>query len=259
MDARDLIRLGRASTVEQNRAALHEVGRRFTDWSADAILGIPGSTPSRLEATLGASIEAGAPHLSFYCLEMPDERARRFGDPRTPESESRKATWYERASSFVTAHGFEHYEISSAARPGHTARHNRGYWNRRPYVGLGPGAHSFDPGRRSWNLPHLEAYVAALEAGSPPADRHEVLDAETESIDLSLRQAEGLELAGDLELIPANFWIELDRHGLGALRDGRVRLTTRGWLVSDSIVLQILALLDAAPGSVDKPRRASVH
>jgi coproporphyrinogen III oxidase-like Fe-S oxidoreductase len=111
-------------------------------------------------------------------------------------------------------------------------------------------------------LPHLEAYVARLEAGSLPADRHEDLDAETErreSIDLSLRQADGLELVGDLALIPANFWIDLDRHGLGALRDGRVRLTTRGWLVSDSVVLQILALLDAALGSVDKPRRASVH
>ena len=262
MDAKDLLRLGRASTVEQNRAALAAVGARFENWSADAIIGIPGSDALRLDATLAALMDAGAPHLSFYCLEMPAERARRLGDPQTPRSENRKAAWYERASAAVTARGYEHYEISSAARPGFASRHNRGYWTGRPYLGLGPGAHSFDPGTRGWNRPDLDAYLTALESGGPPPGTQESLDAgarERESIDLALRQRTGLELAGRLAGLPASFLEDLETAGLGFVARGRLRLSPRGWLVSDSIVLQILALLDAVPADVDKPLRPSLH
>jgi oxygen-independent coproporphyrinogen-3 oxidase len=193
---------------------------------------------------------------------MPAERARRLGDPQTPESEDRKAAWYERASTAVTARGYEHYEISSAARPGCASRHNRGYWNGRSYVGLGPGAHSFDPGTRAWNRPDLAAYLTELEAGRLPPANHEHLDAgahERESIDLALRQRPGLELIGRVAALPDSFLDRLRTAGLGFVEAGRLRLTPRGWLVSDSIVLQILALLDADPADIDKPSGPSLH
>ncbi len=262
MDGRDLVRLGRASTVEQNRAALAAVAPRFENWSADAIIGIPGSNPERLDGTLTAFLEAGAPHLSFYCLEMPAERARRLGDPLTPESEDRKAVWYEQVSARVASAGYTHYEISSAALPGRFSRHNRGYWTGRPYVGLGPAAHSFDPGIRSWNLPDLERYTAALEAGQAPPASCEELDAaarEREIIALSLRRQEGLDLDPLSATLPERFLASLTSAGFGQVEGTHLRLTPRGWLVSDSIVLQILALLDRGRAGVDNASQPSVH
>ena len=61
----------------------------------------------------------------------------------------------------LAAAGYHHYEISNFAQPGYEAVHNSAYWKHVPYVGLGPGAHSFSGTSRSWNQPDLKAYAAA--------------------------------------------------------------------------------------------------
>jgi oxygen-independent coproporphyrinogen-3 oxidase len=244
LDDHDLRVLGRAATAAQNRAALAAVAARFPSWNADLILGIPGSPRPRLEAALEELVEAGAPHLSFYCLEMPPERARRLGDAMTPDTEAAKADLYEFTSAWVEGRGFEHYEISNAARPGHRAVHNTAYWEGREYVGLGPGAHSFEAGVRRANRPDLRAWQAALEAGADPPASHEVLTPDMrrhERLLLGLRQSRGLERHDSLLAGCAGLVDELERRGLAHRGGPRVRLTPRGWLVSDAVVLQILA------------------
>jgi oxygen-independent coproporphyrinogen III oxidase len=244
MDAEDLVRLGRGATLEQNRAALADVAARFPTWNADLILGIPGSSRDRLTRALTALQEAGAPHLSFYCLELPAAWGRDLGDAQTPESENWKADLYEWASAWVERHGYVHYEISNAALPGHEAAHNNAYWTGVEYVGLGPGAHSYADGVRSANRADVRGYVEALESGHAPAAWHETLeepDRRAEALLLGLRLRRGL----DLEVLktPARAPLlgRLEAAGLLCVEDGRARLTTRGWLVSDSIVLQLLA------------------
>lgn len=66
----------------------------------------------------------------------------------------------------LAAAGYEQYEVSNFSLPGRRALHNSGYWDRSPYIGLGPGAHSFDGDRRRWwNAPDLDRYIAAFGGG----------------------------------------------------------------------------------------------
>ena len=105
----------------------------------------------------------------------------------------------------LTAAGYLQYEVSNFSLPGRRALHNSGYWDRSPYIGLGPGAHSFDGDRRRWwNAPDLDRYIAAFGGGSAYRDcavssvvSEETLtdeDVLTETIMLGLRTVDGLPL-----------------------------------------------------------------
>jgi oxygen-independent coproporphyrinogen-3 oxidase len=259
LDDRDLAALGRGGTAADVRRALAEVASRFPTWSADLILGIPASEPARLEASVDALVTAGAPHLSFYCLELPPERARRLGDPQTEDSEAAKAALYEWTSAAVEARGYVHYEISSAARPGHTARHNSSYWTGADYVGLGPGAHSFAAGVRRANRSDLPAYLGALASGhEPPASRETVTPTmrRDERLLVGLRRREGVpvDALGAAQRLVA----PLQAAGLARPDADRLRLTPRGWLISDTIVLQLVAAMGLDPGRIDNEIGASL-
>ncbi|MFQ5600206.1 MAG: coproporphyrinogen-III oxidase family protein [Candidatus Krumholzibacteriia bacterium] len=244
LDGRDLGRLGRPAGPKEVRAALAAVASRFATWNVDLILGVPGSDAARLVAALEELHRRGAPHLSFYCLELPAARARLLGDPQREDPDAFKAGLYELAASWVEAHGYEHYEISNAARPGHRARHNSAYWDGREYVGLGPGAHSFAAGVRSANRSGLERYVLALQAGAAPESTSERLTPGMrwrEEVLLGLRRRDGIDVVA-LRLDGQRGLIDrLSRGGLAWFDQGRLGLTVRGWMISDSIVLQLVA------------------
>ena len=255
----DLRRLGRAAEVEQVLASIDAVAARFQRWSADLILGIPGSSRARLRHSLTVLQQAGAPHLSFYCLELPASRAGALG---TPWGEERLARTYEFVSAWLEQRGYEHYEISSAARPGERARHNGAYWERLDYVGLGPGAHSFAASVRQANRPDLNAYLEALEQGGLPPAAREVLTpaaVRREEVLLGLRRREGVAWAVDGLEAARDFLQDLVREGLGRFEGPRFRLTTRGWMVSDSIVSQLLTYMEGVAPRVDKPPPAPLH
>ena len=88
--------------------------------------------------------------------------------------------------------GIRQYEIANYARPGFESRHNSGYWARTPYLGFGPGAHSFDGNRcRSWNTPDIDAYLRMRPGGQEQLSDTEVLE---EKLMLALRTVRGLDL-----------------------------------------------------------------
>lgn len=255
----DLRRLGRAAVVEQVLASLDAVAAHFQRWSADLILGIPGSNRARLRHDLTVLLQAGAPHLSFYCLELPASRAGALG---TPWAEERLARTYEFVSAWLEERGYEHYEISSAARPGERARHNSAYWERRDYVGLGPGAHSFAASVRQANRPDLNAYLESLEQDSLPPAAREVLTTAAvrrEEVLLGLRRREGVAWEAHGLEAARDFLQDLVRAGLGRFDSSRFHLTPRGWMVSDSIVSQLLTYIEGVPPRVDKPPPAPLH
>ena len=163
--------------------------------------------------------------------------------------------------------GYVQYEVSNFSLPGRRAVHNSGYWDRSPYTGLGPGAHSFDGDRRrSWNVPDVDRYIAAFGdsaalppvasgssgdsgasgsfgfLGLPSVASGEILTEEdilTETVMLGLRTADGLPLLR----LPRFMQTSIDRllsTGSLILRDGRLRIPPDRLFISDSIIRELL-------------------
>jgi oxygen-independent coproporphyrinogen-3 oxidase len=148
------------------------------------------------------------------------------------------------------AAGLLRYEIANLARKGYESRHNQLYWHRRPYIGLGPGAHSFDGAReRRWNGPRLDGYIGALSPDAPasaptlPAGGSEVVDVATARAELAilgLRLSEGLSASIAEDPLVAPALRSAGAEGLVESSDGRVRLTTRGRALSNEVFVRLL-------------------
>ena len=227
----------------------------FASVSLDLIYAIPGQSLAEWRDGLREAIAFAADHLSLYALQLvlePDEWAAR---PRpgalrwrtrmaAGQDEALAADQYLLAEELLEAAGYRHYELSSWARPGHEARHNLAYWLRRPYTGIGAGAHSYDGlSRRAWNGGDLDAYLSALADGRlPPHDGEKLGERERalEAVALGLRLVDGL----DRDAFATEFGNDpLDRYaaaveegtarGLLTANGGRLRLTARGRLLAN--------------------------
>jgi oxygen-independent coproporphyrinogen-3 oxidase len=203
--------------------ALPEALRR--DWGRDLDLAF-GLEPDHL-SLYGLTIEAGTPLGRWTArgesLPAPDERY---------------ATEYLAAHEAMTAAGFDHYEVSNAARAGHRARHNSAYWRRAPFIGLGPSAHSGLDGRRSWNVRDWAGYERLTDAGRPVRAEEETLDPgqlRIEELYLGLRTSDGLAL----DRLPQRARSEWVESGWAAESEGSLRLTAEGWLRLDALVRSI--------------------
>ena len=177
LDDRVLAFLGRPHTAAQARDAV-EAARRagFRRVSADLLVGVPGLPPARVAEWARILVSAGADHVSVYALEVhrgTELHGRATRGTWAPPDEGEEEAQWTAAADALEASGLPLYEVSNFARPGAECRHNIAYWEGRPYQGLGPGAHSYDPvggpwGIRRWNRPGLAAYVGALKHGRPP-------------------------------------------------------------------------------------------
>ena len=182
--------------------------------SIDLIFGLPQLSDGQWRDTLRQALEisssGGLPqHISSYQLSVEPGSALAGMVARGVWSEASEdlcARQYEILCHELSAAGYNHYEISNFARPGYEAVHNSAYWKHLPYIGLGPGAHSFIPGLteegservvREWNNPDLQAYIdAASESCFTSVRDFEELTAEQlvlEHIMLGLRTSEGVD------------------------------------------------------------------
>src|SRR5690606_4525354 len=146
--------------------------------------------------------------------------------------------------------GYEHYEISNFARPGHRSRHNQRYWTQRDVVGLGPGAHS-NLGPLRWRNPeNIDTWRTAIAAGGLPRTQPENLDLEAameEALFRMMRRRDGFVLdAIDDATVAFLTWLRSSR-GESATRESWIeqdqrtaRLTREGWLRSDALLLDII-------------------
>ena len=258
----DLRALARGHTAAEVRAAFR--GARtagFDNVSLDLIYGIPGQTPGSWRGVLRRAVAMQPEHLSLYALSLsvaPDEWAAppRPGALRwrrrvaARQDDGLAAAQYAAAEELLDAAGYRHYELSSWARPGRESRHNGAYWDRRPYTGLGAGAHSFDGLTRSWNVRDLDRYLATAEAGERPVAGSERLDGATrafEAMALGLRRVEGVSRAGfarEFGSDPlARFGPALRQSanaGLLAIDAGRLSLTPTGRLLASEVLIGLL-------------------
>ena len=178
----------------------------FANISLDLIAGLPHQTQDTWEQSISETLALRPEHISIYMLEI-DEGSRlgreslaggaRYSAATIP-SDDATAEFYESACERLAAAGYDHYEISNWALPGHHSGHNLKYWRREPYLGLGAGAHSFDGHTRWANLHDSASYVAHIEQGTSPREQIEpvtVAQALEEEFFLGLRQLEGIDFA----------------------------------------------------------------
>ena len=272
MDVGELRRLGRrhrpahvAEAVAEARAA------GIGSINLDLLYDVPDGSVATWMDTLDAALALGPDHLSLYALTLDDpdaegltgidgdhlptkRGARRWREAAIPEQdEDRAAAQYHHAVHRLTEAGWRGYEISNWARPGHESRHNLGYWERRPYEAVGPGAHAFDGVTRRWNAANLGRYVAALapeaDGGAAAAPRlppggSETLDEATaaaETAILGLRTDRGLPRSAATEPPLADtFGWALAAELLTIDEADRIVLTTRGRLLSNELFARLV-------------------
>jgi len=245
-DDQELLFLRRRHTAKDAEKALEWIREAgFKNIGIDLIYGLPGQTKEQWLASLNKALAFQPEHLSCYQLTIAKgtlfwglKEKRRL----QPISEADEEAFFLTTSKLLEDRGYIHYEISNFAREEiYFSKHNQKYWQRRPYLGLGPSAHSFQENHRWWNVRSLNRYCRALEEGRLPIEELEALTQEQvqmEVISLGLRTKAGLDLGGlgekqeVEEMLPRlveNGWITVTNNHLVP--------TVKGFLVADRLPL----------------------
>jgi oxygen-independent coproporphyrinogen-3 oxidase len=242
--------LGRRHGASQAREAVSLARRAgFSNIGLALIYGVPGPSLASWRQTLRKALTFAPEHLSCYELSAEEGTplgARVAGGEIPLPGEEEQAQFLADTAAFLGEAGYIQYEVSNYARSeGLRSRHNSKYWQRIPYLGLGPGAHSFLPERRWWNATPVEAYLEALQTGRSPVTGSEDLSlrqVRMEEVLLGLRTIEGI----DTETFARRHGIDLLKEkkawrekaaeeGLIICQKGRIRCTPRGLAVADRL------------------------
>ncbi|MCR4805285.1 MAG: radical SAM family heme chaperone HemW [Clostridia bacterium] len=252
-----LRRLGRIHDAETALKAMRTARQLGLNYNVDLMLGIPGQSLAVWEDTLKRTLAEEPKHVSFYSLQLemgtPFYRDFKDGKLDLPSWEENRAM-YHRALEILKAAGYEHYEVSNAAKGGYACRHNLKYWTMQDYLGLGLAAHSFlaerdETGRilraeRSFTEGGLNAYLAGTVKRN--AEPLEAWDLKTDFVFTELRLIEGFRKAAYSRLFGSSFeedfgaaFEELKQKGLMAEEGGFVRLSPEG-LDQTNPVMEVL-------------------
>ena len=243
---RSLRWLGRAhGPTATPRAVDAARGVGIDNVNIDLLFGLPGRLGRPWRDDLRRTLDLEPTHVSVYGLSVepgtPLGRSVAEAREDAPDEGRYRAEFLEAAET-LTGAGYEHYEVSSFARPGFRTRHNAAYWEGTPYLGLGNSAHSHMPPLRRWNLRAWEAYSSLACAGRLPEEGREVLTGAArlmEDVWLGLRTDRGIP-AGGLDpggRVTVDRWVA---RGLAVEENCRVRLTPTGWLLLDSLVVELV-------------------
>ncbi|MGE4586365.1 MAG: radical SAM family heme chaperone HemW [Mangrovibacterium sp.] len=168
-DDRDLKTMNRRHSAQQAVKSIllaREAG--FSNLSIDLIYGLPEQTLSAWERNLHAAVELPVSHISAYDLSFHEGTVfyKHLKSGKLSKiSDELSLAQFKLLRKKLGEAGFEAYEISNFARDGRYSIHNRSYWERKPYLGFGPSAHSYDLETRRWNYPDLKKYLEAIKKG----------------------------------------------------------------------------------------------
>ncbi|HUI91226.1 MAG TPA: radical SAM family heme chaperone HemW [Chitinivibrionales bacterium] len=245
--------LGRPHFAGEAFAALHSPAlRQFNSIGLDIMYGLPNQTIDSFEKTLAAALSAQiVKHLSAYeltiCENSPFGREKNLPLPDEDTVCDMARLIFRKCREA----GFERYEISNFAKEGHRCRHNEAYWNHEPYIGLGPGAHSYVHPKRWANIGDVKKYVSMINDGKRAIDFEETIDKKKladEMIFLSLRTSDGLDEKNFSKNTGEQFYSgnrkkvleDMLREKLIIHEKSRWSLTEKGMLLTDSIVKKLI-------------------
>jgi oxygen-independent coproporphyrinogen-3 oxidase len=262
----DLQWMNRAHNAMQARQCI-EIAQAagFSNITIDLIYGTPGLSDEKWKQNVETALSLNIPHLSCYALTVEPKTAlaKMIASKQSRNIElDDQARQFELLTQWLSAAGFEHYEISNFAKPGFRSRHNSSYWQGKPYLGIGPSAHSFNGRSRQWNIANNAVYIATIDAGSVPFEIEVLTTTQqlNEYLMTALRTIEGIsvkrigELWGDekaLQLI-ATAQKHIERGHL-AMNDERLQLTEKGKFLADGIAADLFETEEDAKNDPDAP------
>ena len=228
----------------------------FENISIDLIYGLPNQTVEAWQKNIEQTLNLNVQHISAYHLTyhegtvfynyLQTGRIKELSDEKSLEQ-------FEILKRLLEEDGFEHYEISNFAKNGLYSRHNKSYWERKPYLGFGPSAHSFDQKSRRWNVASLSRYLKAIATGKTFWEK-ELLSEQDQYNDYmitSLRTIWGI----SEKYLAENFQKKFLYHFLEEARsfiksghiqqkNGNYQLTAAGLFISDKIMENLLFVED---------------
>lgn len=234
----DLKYMNRAHNAQQADYAVKLAqDKGFDNISIDLIYGTPTMSHTQWNDNLQQAVALGVPHISSYALTVEPATALahaiKKGTTKAP-ADQESAYQFEQLMDALEEAGYEHYEISNFAQPGRYARHNTNYWKNKPYLGLGPSAHSYNGSSRKWNIANNAVYMRSiLQEGRLSFEQEQLSEKDryNEYIMVSLRTMWGI----DLDYIAGAFGNQAQQNLLEAAQ----RFAEKNWIniTADSIKL----------------------
>lgn len=222
----------------------------FNNLTIDLIYGTPTMNDKQWQDNLDIALGYPIPHLSCYCLTVePGTALHHFVKTKKspPVEDEQAARQFEMLIEKAVENDFIHYEISNFAKEGWFSKHNTAYWTGKPYLGIGPSAHSFDGLYRQWNVANNQKYLKALQNDEIPFEKETLTTTQryNEYVMTGLRTIWGCELKKI-----KNFGEQYEEHFLKTVeiftRNGYVVeknqtcfLTSKGKLLSDKIAMEL--------------------
>ncbi|SFN30228.1 radical SAM family heme chaperone HemW [Salegentibacter flavus] len=250
----DLKLMNRAHNAGEARESIQLAKRYFDNISIDLIYGVPGMSDERWKENLKIALELGVPHISSYALTVePNTALQKFIEKGKikPVDDEAARRHFEILVETLTKNGFEHYEFSNFEKPGYFSQNNTAYWLGKPYLGIGPSAHSYDGNVRKWNVNNNSLYIKAMEKDQLPQQTEELSTADkyNEYVMTRLRTKFGVSLSE----VEEKFGTDYKQHFLKYAaphkqkqlleeRDGVFHITAKGKFLSDGIAADLFYL-----------------
>ena len=239
------------SSLEAIQAVQLAKKQGFHNLTCDLIYALPPNSMEKWKIDLETMLKLEVPHLSLYGLTVEPETV--FGKWKEKGkfeevSESANADQYAYAIDVLTRSGYEHYEVSNFCKPGMYSRHKSAYWLQKPYLGIGPGAHSYDGGSRSFTIRNNTLYISSLEKEILPLEMEQLSPVQraNEYMLTRIRTQFGIDPNQISAIAGVNFmkdfghqiqnWMDAEL----MVKEGSIfRLTSQGMMNADEITLKL--------------------
>ena len=173
----DLQLMNRVHSVAQVETLLQITPQYFDNITIDLIYGIPRMSKERWQENINKALSFDIPHISAYALTVEEKTAlhRFIATGKIPPINDEQAyTHFQILIDTLEKEGFIQYEFSNFGKEGYFSKNNTAYWFSKPYMGIGPSAHSFNGKERSWNIVHNIKYIQQIQQGILPQEKEEL-------------------------------------------------------------------------------------
>lgn len=250
----DLKLMNRAHNVVEAKACLEEATKHFDNISLDLIYGVPGSSNKQWLANIEIALSYNVPHISSYALTVEPRTALasfiKKGIVEDVDDEQAHEQFHILKDK-LEASGFVHYELSNFGKEGFFSKNNSAYWLGKPYLGIGPSAHSFNGKQRGWNVKNNSKYIKSINENRLPMEMETLskTDRYNEYVMTGLRTIWGVSLKKvetEFGMVFKDYLIDqsnvfINEHLL-YIDDAHLRVTKKGQFLSDGIASALFIL-----------------